>query len=63
MRPARLEAPGALPDRVTTELKLGRSPEAIWADLVAEGAADGVGVETIYRAVYASVLEVMTGSP
>ena len=63
VRPSRLEAPGALRDRVTTELKLGRSPEAIWADLVAEGAADGVGVETIYRAVYAGVLEVMTGTP
>ena len=29
VRPSRLEAPGALRDRVTTELKLGRSPEAI----------------------------------
>ena len=58
VRPSRLEAPGALRDRVTTELKLGRSPEAIWADLVAEGAADRVCVETIYRAVYAGVLEV-----
>ncbi len=26
-----------LADRVTAELALGRSPEAIWADLVADG--------------------------
>ncbi len=49
---------GPLRDRVTTELKDGRSPEAIWADLVAEEAADVVCVETIYQAVYARVLDV-----
>lgn len=54
----RLEVAGALRDRVTQELKLGRSPVAIWADLVAEDAAERVCVETIYTAVYADVLEV-----
>jgi IS30 family transposase len=58
VRPCRLEAPGALRDRVTAELKLGRSPEAIWADLVADGASERVCVESIYRAVYAGALAV-----
>jgi IS30 family transposase len=57
-RPRRLEAEGPLRDRVTEELKMGRSPVAIWADLVAEGAAERVCVETIYAALYAGVLEV-----
>ena len=35
-RPRRLEAHGALRERVIAELALGRSPEAIWSDLVAE---------------------------
>jgi len=48
---------GWLRDRVTTELKVGRSPEAIWADLVAED-QPRVCVETIYAAVYGGVLEV-----
>ncbi len=56
-RPRRLEEPGALRDRVVSELVLGRSPEAIWADLVAEG-AERVCVETIYGALYARVLGV-----
>jgi len=41
-RPALLARPGELRDRVTRELKLGRSPEAIWADLIAEGAESSV---------------------
>lgn len=57
-RPALLARPGELRDRVTRELKLGRSPEAIWADLVAEEAESSVCVETIYAAVYAGVLDV-----
>jgi len=57
-RQHRLRAPGALRDRVTTELRCGRSPEAIWADLVAEGGTDRVCVESIYRAIFAGVLDV-----
>jgi IS30 family transposase len=57
-RPHRLALAGALRDRVTAELKLGRSPLAIWADLVAEGATERVCVETIYTACYAGVLDV-----
>jgi len=55
---AALAAPGPLRDRVTAELRAGRSPEAIWADLVAEDAPERVCVETIYRSVYAGELEV-----
>ena len=57
-RPRRLEHPGPLRDRVTDEPRLGRSPVAIWADLVADEVSDQVCVETIYTAVYARVLEV-----
>lgn len=57
-RAALLARRGELRDRVTKELKLGRSPEAIWADLVAEGAESTVCVETIYTAVYAGELDV-----
>lgn len=57
-RPRRLEVPGALRDRVTAELRLGRSPVAIWADLVAEEADDRVCAESIYQAVFAGVLDV-----
>jgi len=57
-RPRRLEAPGALRDRVTAELRLGRSLEAIWADLRAEGTTERVCVESIYAAVFAGVLDV-----
>jgi IS30 family transposase len=53
-----LEAPGPLRDRVTAELRLGRSPVAIWADLVAEEAETVPCVETIYAAIYAGVLDV-----
>jgi IS30 family transposase len=58
VRPRRLELPGALRDRVTAELRLGRSPEAIWADLVAAGVDDRVCAESIYAAVFAGVLDV-----
>lgn len=53
-----LARPGAMRDRVTAELKDGRSPEAIWADLVAEDVAGRVCVETICTSVYAGVLDV-----
>lgn len=53
-----LEAPGPLRERVTAELRQGRSPWAIWADLVAEDAEVLVCVETIYTALYAGALEV-----
>lgn len=47
-----------LRERIIKELRLGRSPVAIWADMVAEG-LDGVPcVETIYRAVYSGALGV-----
>ena len=54
----RLGEAGLLRDRVTAELVLGRSPEAIWADLVADEVQGRVCVETIYTAVFAGVLEV-----
>ena len=47
-RPRRLEAPGPLRDRLTAELRVGRSPEAIWADLAAEGVEAPPCVESIY---------------
>ena len=50
-RQHRLALSGALRDRVTAELKLGRSPVAIWANLVAEDAPERVCVETIYAAL------------
>ncbi len=51
----RLEAASELRDRVITELKLGRSPVAIWADLVAEKSTVLVCVETICAALYAGI--------
>ena len=39
---------------VTAELRLGRSPVAIWADLVADKIEDRVCGETIYAAVFAN---------
>jgi len=57
-RRRRLEAPGPLRDRVTAELRLGRSPEAIWADLRAEGAEGCPCVESIYQAIYSGALDV-----
>jgi transposase, IS30 family len=56
-RPARLAAHGVMRERVTTELRAGRSPLAIAWDLRAEG-GDRVCVETIYQAVYTGVLDV-----
>lgn len=43
--------PGVLRDRIVAELSLGRSPEAIWADLRAKG-AERVCVETIYASIF-----------
>jgi len=57
-RPRRLETPGVLRDRVVSELRLGRSPVAIWADLVAQGGCERVCTETIYTAIYAGALGV-----
>lgn len=53
-----LAQPGELRDRVTAELTLGRSPEAIWADLVADDITARVCIETIYTSVYAGLLDV-----
>jgi transposase, IS30 family len=49
---------GPLRDRVTAELVLGQSPEAIWTDLVADEVQGRVCVESIYTAVFAGVLVV-----
>ena len=57
-REHRLAQPGWLRDRITTELTKGRSPEAIWADLRAEGTPQLMCVESIYTAVYAGTLTV-----
>lgn len=51
-RPCRLGADDPLRQRVINELCLGRSPEAIWADLAAEGIKSPPCVETIYTAAY-----------
>ena len=50
--------PGELTDRVTNQLRMGRSPVAIWADLVADEVEVRVCVETIYAAIFAGVLAV-----
>lgn len=52
-----LGAPGPLRDRVTDELRQGRSPVAISADLRAEGAPVAPWPETIYAAIYARALD------
>lgn len=57
-RGCRLDEPGVLRDRVTSQLRAGRSPVAIWADLIADETEAIVCVETIYAAVYAGVLDV-----
>lgn len=45
-------------ERITKELRQGRSPAAIWAELVADG-IDGVPcVQTIYQGVYSGALGV-----
>lgn len=56
-KPFKLAA-GPLRDRVTTQLRIGRSPYAIWADLIADDLEKIVCVETIYRAVYGRLLDV-----
>ena len=56
-RPRQLSLPGPLRDRVVSELKQGRSPVAIWADLVADS-EDRVCVETIYASLFAGALGV-----
>ncbi len=49
----------ALRERITGELRQGRSPEAIWADLRADPAVERVPcVETIYQSVYRPVLDI-----
>lgn len=53
-----LEEPGSLRERVRHELLKGRSPEAKWADLRAEGAPVVPCVETIYQALYTGALDV-----
>ena len=50
--------PVELVERIATELRQGRSPEAIWADLRAEGSPVKPCVETIYQAVYTGALGV-----
>ena len=50
-----LDQRGPLRTRMIDELTLGRSPVAIWADLVAEG-AQRICVETIYAAVFSRAL-------
>lgn len=57
-RQCRLAAPGEMRERVTAELKQGRSPYAIWADLDADNVEGRPCVETIYTAIYAGILEV-----
>ena len=50
-------APGPLRDRIRGELRLGRSPAAIRADLVAEGVPQAPCVETVYQALYSGALD------
>jgi len=50
--------PVELRERLATELRQGRSPEAIWADLRAESMPVVPCVETIYQAVYTGALGV-----
>ena len=59
-RPRRrlLAVRGALRERIATELRLGRSPVAIWSDLVAEDALGRPCVESIYQAIYDGALGV-----
>lgn len=47
-----------LREQIRDELGAGRSPEAIWADLAAEGIEDRPCVETIYQAIYHGTLNV-----
>ena len=57
-RRRRLEAPGPLRDRIAAELRLGRSPAAVCADLAAEEAPGRPCCETLYQAVYSGALGV-----
>ena len=57
-RRRRLEAPGPLRDRICAELRRGRSPAAIRADLAAEGVEAPPCVETVYQALYTGALDV-----
>ena len=57
-RRCRLEAPGPLRDRICAELRRGRSPAAIRADLAAEGVEAPPCVETVYQALYSGALDV-----
>lgn len=57
-RPRRLETAGVLRDRVTSELRTGRSPYAIAADLAAQNVPGRPCVETIYTTVYAGALAI-----
>ena len=56
-RQRRLAVPGGLRDRVTSELRAGRSPVAISLDLAVDD-GERVSPETIYQAVYHGVLDV-----
>lgn len=49
---------GTVRERIANELRQGRSPYAIWADLDAEGVESRPCVETIYQAVYSGALGV-----
>jgi|CXWL01.1.fsa_nt_gi IS30 family transposase len=51
-RECSLAAPGPVRNRIVAELRRGRSPYAIWADMDAEGVVDRPCVETIYTCVY-----------
>ena len=57
-RRRRLEAPGPLRDRICAELRRGRSPAAIRADLAAEGVEAPPCVEAVYQALYSGALDV-----
>ena len=53
-----MEAPGPLRDRIAAELRLGRSPAAVCADLDAENVPGRPCCETLYQAVYSGALGV-----
>lgn len=50
--------PAQLREFIASELRQGRSPEAIWADLRANDASVVPCVETIYQAIYSGALGV-----
>ena len=49
---------GTVRERITKELRQGRSPVAIWADLVADRIDGVLCVETMYQGVYSGTLGV-----